>query len=471
MTSRIVHMGWPLGAFSVALELSMILGRTTRLEGAEISLIWPAAAVAVLWGLHARSLPRAMATGHWVTFAALSFFGNLPTGASVELSAWFTAVNLVLAAVTAAVLGRGDRQITLQDPADLGRLALAVFVGTVVSSALAVTYFAGEADRDPLSTFVLFAVRNGVTAVVGTAVVLRLREITWEFPRPSAGHLLEAVVCAAVSAFVFGRVFWFNPGYPIAFAIMLPGMWVALRFSSTTSTLFVSASGAMIVWATLLDRGALEGIAPEQQAVLAQAMVGGVAMAVLTLALFRDSRDDLIARLRHLAEHDPLTGLANRALLTQRLETALASPRSADRSVGVLYLDLDGFKYVNDAWGHREGDLLLDEIARRISAAVRPTDVVARIGGDEFVIACVGISDESELCDLAERVRACVAEPYGTTVDAPFDRITTSVGVAMSNGSSTAKSLISAADRAMYDAKGAGRNRVEVANPGVDALV
>lgn len=470
MTGRIVHVAWPLTGFSVAYALSIIVGRATRVADAEISLVWPAAAVAVLWAIHARTLPRPLAAAHWALLAGLTFVVNLTTSAALDLAAWFVVVNVVLAAATSSFLGYDGRRVALHDPADLGRLAVAVALGTVLSASLAVLYFAYQGDSGLLSTFVLFAVRNGVTALVGVAVLLRLREITWQLPRPSTARLIEAIVCGCVSAVVFGRVFWFNPGYPIAFGIMLPAMWVALRFSTTTSTLFVSASGVLIVWATLLDRGALEGIAPQQQAVLAQAMVGSVGMVILALALFRDSRDDLIDRLRHLAEHDPLTGLANRALLTQRLDEALARPRRTDRSVGVVYLDLDGFKEVNDAWGHGEGDLLLGEMARRICTVVRPDDVVARIGGDEFVVACVGIAGEPELRELAERIRARVAEPYGAALDAPFDRITASVGVAISHRTSTAKALIAAADRAMYDAKGAGRNRVSPAQPGTAAM-
>jgi diguanylate cyclase (GGDEF)-like protein len=256
---------------------------------------------------------------------------------------------------------------------------------------------------------------------------------------------------------VFGRVFWFNPGLPTSFAIMLPVLWISLRYSTTTSTTFLAAAGVSVVWATLLDRGALRGIAAQEQALLAQGMVGCLAVVVLTLALFRDSRNDLISQLRHLALHDPLTQLANRTLLTERLDEALA--RSRPGTVGVVVLDLDGFKRVNDAWGHAEGDLLLVEIARRLHETVRSGDTVARLGGDEFVVVSARLRDADELAALAERIRQSVAEPYGQVSDAPYDRITASVGLALSEPACTSRSLLSRADQSMYDAKRSGRNR------------
>lgn len=457
--------GPPAGAalsaigFSAAYTLAILAGRATRVEGSEVSLLWPAAAIAVLWGLYARSLPRRAEIANWALLAVLTWGINLTTGAALGLSIWFVVVNLALALVTTTVLSYGGRPVALREPADLGRLVVAVSAGTLVAATLAVTFFAVEGQDDLLETFALFAVRNGVTALAGIAVALRLKDIRWELPQPSGARILETVACVAVVVFVFARVFWFNPGLPTAFAIMLPAMWVSLRYSTTVSVLFLFAAGVFIVWTTLLDRGALEGVSAQEQALLAQGMVGNLTLVVLTLSLFRDSRNHLIAELRHLALHDPLTGLANRALLIQRLESHLEEPRQTQQAVGVIYLDLDGFKRVNDGWGHREGDLLLEEMARRIKSSVRVTDLVARIGGDEFVIVCPGLTGAEELREFAERVRTRVAEPYGAASDAPYDRITASIGCAMSDNKSTAKALLTAADRAMYEAKRTGRNR------------
>ncbi|GAA3538729.1 hypothetical protein GCM10022263_27900 [Nocardioides daeguensis] len=441
----------PGAGFAVAYGLAIFVGRATRVDGSEVSLVWPAAAVAVLWGLHARGLGRAQAALHWTLLVLLTFSVNLVTGATLGLSAWFVLVNVALSAVTVAVLCRDGRSVVLREPADLGRLVGAISAGTLVAAAVAVSWFAYEGQPDLPRTFALFAIRNGVTALTGVAVVLRLRDAQWRRPTLSGIRGAETLAFLATTVVVFTRVFWLNPGHPNAFGVMLPALWVSLRYTTTTSTMFLAGSGVSILWATLLGRGVLSGVAPTQQALLAQGMVGCLTIVVLTLALFRDSRNELIAELRDLAQRDPLTGLANRALLNQRLEEALRHEPPA--TVGVLLLDLDGFKSVNDAWGHEEGDLLLIEIADRLTEVARPGDMVARLGGDEFVVLCLGLADPAELELRAERVRQRVALPYGQASDAPYDRITASVGTAVSERASTPRSLLAAADRAMYDVK------------------
>ncbi|MEV5001753.1 diguanylate cyclase domain-containing protein [Nocardioides sp. LML1-1-1.1] len=455
MTGRAVRAVLPALGLGAAYSIAILVGRSTRVDGGEISLAWPAAAVAVLWGLYASSLPRRAGTTHWVLLGVLTCGVNLTTGASMSLAVWFVGVNLAMAAVVTVVLRYGERPVALRDPADLGRLVVAVAAGTLVAAGLAVVFFAATGHEDLRETFALFAVRNAMAVLAGVAVALRLRHATWRRPEPTGARVLESVACLAVVVWVFARVFWFNPGLPLAFAVMVPAMWVSLRFSTTVATLFLLAAGISIVWATLLDRGALRGISIREQALLAQGMVACLTLVVLTLALFRDSRNDLIGQLRHLALHDPLTGLANRTLLTERLERALATGGAG--TVGVVVLDLDGFKVVNDAWGHDEGDLLLVEIARRLVAVTGPGDTVARFGGDEFVVLHRGLTDPRELELCAERIRRAVGQPYGQASDAPYDRITASIGTAVSEPGCTPRSLVNRADQAMYDAKRAAR--------------
>ena len=157
------------------------------------------------------------------------------------------------------------------------------------------------------------------------------------------------------------------------------------------------------------------------------------------------------AKLKHLALHDPLTGLANRALFKQSLEEALAQP-AADGRVFVLFADLDDFKSVNDTLGHDAGDRLLIEVANRLSGAVRSSDTVARLGGDEFVILRAGLDDpERELQPLTERILAALRRPF--SIDGHIVRTAGSVGVAFTDGDTTAEDLLAEADAAMYAAK------------------
>ena len=159
----------------------------------------------------------------------------------------------------------------------------------------------------------------------------------------------------------------------------------------------------------------------------------------------------------HQALHDPLTGLPNRLLLTDRIEQALVRSGRTEGSVLVMFLDLDLFKVVNDSLGHHAGDALLIDVARRLQSAVRPGDTLARFGGDEFVIVCDGIAAD-EVTTVPERISASLMQPF-----ASLERevtVSASIGVALATDTSDAQTLIRDADVAMYRAKERGRNQV-----------
>jgi diguanylate cyclase (GGDEF)-like protein/PAS domain S-box-containing protein len=178
---------------------------------------------------------------------------------------------------------------------------------------------------------------------------------------------------------------------------------------------------------------------------------------ILATAMERLRGED---QMRYDALHDPLTGLANRTLLHDRLRHALAQSERQHVDTGVLFVDLDNFKRINDVYGHRTGDELLAELGGRLRTAVRPADTVARLGGDEFVVVCEH-ADEAGAVAVAERLEAAIAAPFG--VGGVEHHLSASIGVAI--GHDGADTLIHDADAAVYRAKAAGGGRVEVFSP------
>ncbi|MGV9787929.1 putative bifunctional diguanylate cyclase/phosphodiesterase [Streptomyces sp. NPDC003435] len=182
----------------------------------------------------------------------------------------------------------------------------------------------------------------------------------------------------------------------------------------------------------------------------------------------------LQAQLQHNAEHDPLTDLPNRALFTRRVQQALSGRRATDRGAAlrgtaVLFIDLDGFKAVNDTIGHQAGDELLIQAARRLQDSVRQGDTASRLGGDEFAALITGdgtrdrAARERHILELADRLRMTLSQPYA--IDGNDVRVNASIGVSFAEPGLGAGELLRNADLAMYRAKAGGKGRVELYKP------
>ncbi|HUP86561.1 MAG TPA: EAL domain-containing protein [Acidimicrobiales bacterium] len=173
-------------------------------------------------------------------------------------------------------------------------------------------------------------------------------------------------------------------------------------------------------------------------------------------------RKSFEAQLAHLAMHDGLTGLPNRALFLDRVERAILGREARERSVAVFFVDLDGFKGINDSFGHAVGDDVLVTVAKRLRSALRPEDTVARFGGDEFCVLCSDMVDAADAVSIARRIVDALGAPLRLPTQDVW--ITASIGVAIasSNGTVDADALIHEADHAMYSAKRSGKDRYEI---------
>ena len=165
--------------------------------------------------------------------------------------------------------------------------------------------------------------------------------------------------------------------------------------------------------------------------------------------------------LQSAAHSDPLTGLANRMLLADRMRLALARGRRSGSACALLYLDVDGFKHVNDTLGHAAGDRLLKDFAERLRACVRQADTVARLGGDEFVVLLEDLKDAASATRVAEKMLESARVP--ARMDGSEILVTTSIGIAFGGDDANEEAWLKRADAALYEAKRSGRNRFFVA--------
>jgi diguanylate cyclase (GGDEF)-like protein len=199
----------------------------------------------------------------------------------------------------------------------------------------------------------------------------------------------------------------------------------------------------------------------------------GQASRVVVISRDITERKQAEEQIRNLAFYDSLTQLPNRHMLDDRLHQAMAASKRTGRYGALMFLDLDNFKPLNDKYGHSVGDLLLIEVARRISSCVREMDTVARFGGDEFVVMISELDTDEESSTaqtsiVAEKIRAILAKPYVLTLQHEDGTETTvehhctaSIGVTLFiNSEVSAEDLIKRSDMAMYKAKECGRNQV-----------
>jgi diguanylate cyclase (GGDEF)-like protein len=266
-------------------------------------------------------------------------------------------------------------------------------------------------------------------------------------PRTEQATYLIMFFCVAAMASSLTA----SAAYRPFFLVLVLGMWGPLTVAIAAGWLAPAVSRGLAPMAVVFLAVLYTSFVSINR-MIAAAIGGRLAEEGLTAQL-----SEANARLVHRATHDDLTGLANRALFRDTLERLVEGTHTRRSATAVLYLDIDRFKVINDSLGHVEGDQLLRDVAERLRQCVRAEDVLARLGGDEFTVVSPGVDVDAAL-RLGERIRA--------TLDAPFTiaglQVVTSVsvGIALSRIGTTATDLMRYADAALYEAKGAGRNRV-----------
>jgi diguanylate cyclase (GGDEF)-like protein/PAS domain S-box-containing protein len=273
-----------------------------------------------------------------------------------------------------------------------------------------------------------------------------------------AKAVMDSAVEAIVTTDAGGRIEWTNPAAESLFGwadAELSGRPVADLFpglvtnATTNGTDRARADGEQMVEAKRKDGSTLP-----VDVTLARTAVGGDEI-VTVIARDATIRKLHEANLEHQATHDPLTGLSNRKLFSELLINAVYRAERSRRPLAVLYLDLDGFKNVNDAFGHQAGDRVLVETGRRLESVIRPGDIVARIGGDEFVVLCENLTSPDDAEKIAVRIVQTVGKPV--PVAAGVATATASVGIALGSLGESADSIVHRADEAMYRAKQEGK--------------
>ena len=231
-------------------------------------------------------------------------------------------------------------------------------------------------------------------------------------------------------------------------------------FVLTFATLMAPATlAAQLLFADHVDGWAIVA----GSVVLFLLVVGRMNLAIDQIVASNRHRERLQADLAYQASHDSLTELPNRAEALELVEGALHRAQRSGAMVGLLFVDLDGFKHVNDTFGHSAGDEVLREVARRMQSQVRGGDVVARLGGDEFVVLLEPVESQHAVLDIAQRIIASVSEPISAISSGGQVTVGASIGAGFNlDGGTDADRLLGEADAAAYRAKALGRGRVEV---------
>ncbi|HLB13671.1 MAG TPA: MASE1 domain-containing protein [Burkholderiales bacterium] len=413
----------------------------------------------------------------WPAVLVGAYLVNVTTAGSVATSIGIATGNTLEAVVGAYLVNRfASGRDAFDRPEDVFKWALlAAMISTLVSATFGVTTLclggvASWASYGPI--WLTWWLGNAAGALIVAPLVLlwaRNPRLRWNRKQFWEAALLLLAVCV-IGLIVFGEVAPFqdrNP--PLTFLCIPPVVWAAYRFGQREAVTASFLLSAFAVSATLRGVGAFAGDSPNESLLLLQAFMGVITVMAMTLAASVSERKRFEMQLTHLADHDSLTDLLSRRRFEAELWQHLAEAKRYGTRGSLLYLDLDEFKLINDRLGHETGDKLLVALAALLRGRLRTSDLLARVGGDEFAIALPHTGGDQAQALAEQLIEAIGSHPF-QAAGRPVT-ITVSIGIALfPEDGVTVDELLAHADAAMYRAKRAGGNRFHAYAPDADRL-
>jgi diguanylate cyclase (GGDEF)-like protein len=446
-----------IAGLAAAYFLAGRLGLMMAFVHASATAVWPPTGI---------SLAALLLLGYrvWPGVFAGAFVVNIATEGTVATSLGIAAGNTLEAVLGAFLIKRFadgsrafDRARTVFKFAALAALLSTTISPTFGVTSLAVGAFADWASYGSIWLTWWLGDVAGAIIVAPLVILWGLNpHFRWNLKQTlEAMLLLLSIVLIGLSTFI-----GFLPSgikdQSLTFLCIPTLVWAAFRFGQREAATVSFLFSAMAIWGTLVGSGPFASGSPNQSLLLLQAYMAVITVTALALAAVVSERKRFELELLHLVDHDPLTELASRRRFHQELERHLAEARRYGTQGALLYIDLDGFKSVNDTFGHQTGDAFLTDLSFALKGRLRDTDVLARMGGDEFAVILPhtdGSSAQGLATQLLDVIGQCPV-PLGTQ---RFS-ISASIGIALFPEHGLSKDeLLAHADAAMYEAKAKGR--------------
>ena len=419
--------------------------------------------VTLLWAPSGMALFALLVLGsaYWVWIALGAFIVNLTTGIPLLAVIGITVGNTLEAIFAVYLLRLANFDYRLSRVRDVLLLAfLAAAISTTVSSSIGVlsltSFGALEWDKF-FNAWVIWWMGDAMGDLVFGPLLL-----SWWFGEKTGTQLkripealLLLVSVAVITQVVFGNL-W-DHRLPLSFVTFPFLIWGSLRFGMRGATSIVFVVGTILLIDIMLHKGLFSHGTNLQSFTLLWLYTNFLAVTSMVLAAAITERRAAEMGMRHLALHDPLTGLPNRAALNDRIEQAIQFANRQGSKFALLYLDIDRFKTINDSLGHSVGDEMLQEVSQRLLHCVRREDTVCRLGGDEFVILVVEVRHPEQLYKLTGKIIKQIHAPIqlkNTTL-----HTSVSIGICLypTDGKDSV-TLLKHSDIAMYRAKDLGRD-------------